>query len=278
MWIDKLIPEGHPLTGSRLSLEKTAGLLSEKGYNGIEIMIGDPSVFDYREVQNIVSKYNLEVSQLCTGEFWGTYNLCLNDINEIKAEKALDWAEKVINLAGFFNCSINIGRFRGKIWQDGFENSIGRMINSFKYLDKKAQEQNVKILIEPLREDICDNLNYVSEAYDIIKKHKLQSFSIMIDTDHTSIEEKDSIQSYSNSIKYIHLADTKHVPLGDGIVPFSEYFNLIQSIGYDGYVGIEVFSDNQDEDIIKSSITYLKKFIYKEEEHWHYKDIFEWIN
>jgi len=271
MWIDQTLPQGHAVTGINLKLKDLVRLLRDAGYNGVEIMLGDPFNFNFKELKNIVYDLKLEVSQLCTGEFWGSYNLCLNDINNKKYVKALLWAEQVIHLAGTLNCSVNIGRFRGKIWEDGFKNSINRMVNSFRHLDKKAKEQGIELLIEPLRSDICDNLNSVSEVAELIHNTGLQSFYIMIDTDHTSLEEIEYIKNNFSSIKYIHLADTRHVPLGEGTIPFSKYFKLFKSLRYDGYMGIEVFSNNQDKNIIQKSINYLKRFIQKEGGQWNYK-------
>jgi sugar phosphate isomerase/epimerase len=271
MWVDQALPKDHAITGSNLNLKEFVRILSEAGYNGIEIMLGNPFDFNIKEVVEVICNARLEVSQLCTGEFWGSYNLCLNDINIKKCTKALSWAKQVINLAGILNCSVNIGRFRGKIWEDGLKNSVNRMVDSFKYLDKKAQKLGVRLLIEPLRSNICDNINSVSEAVAFIHNAGLRSFYIMIDIDHTSLEEIEYIQSNFSIIKYIHLADTQHAPLGAGIILFSKYFKLFKSLKYDGYMGIEVFSNNQDRDIVQKSISYLKRFIQRADKVWEYK-------
>lgn len=271
MWVDQTLPKDHAITGSNLKLKEFVRILSEAGYNGIEIMVGDPFNFNIKEVAEVICNARLEVSQLCTGEFWGSYNLCLNDINIKKCTKALSWAKQVINLAGILNCSVNIGRFRGKIWEDGLKNSVNRMVDSFKYLDKKAQKLGVRLLIEPLRSNICDNINSVSEAGAFIHNAGLRSFYIMIDIDHTSLKEIEYIQSNFSSIKYIHLADTQHAPLGEGTILFSKYFKLFKSLRYDGYMGIEVFSNNQDRNIVQKSISYLKRFIQRADKVWEYK-------
>lgn len=271
MWVDKTLPKDHSITGSNLNLKELVKMLSEEDYDGIEIMLGNPFNFDFREVKNIIYGARLEVSQLCTGELWGSYHLCLNDIDRRRREKALSWAVMVINLANRLNCSVNIGRFRGKIWEDGLENSIVRMVDSFRCLDKIAQKLGVRLLIEPLRKDLCDNINSVSEAFEFICNTESKSFNIMIDTDHTSLEEIKYIQSNFSRIEYIHLADTMHVPLGEGTIPFSEYFKLFKLIRYDGYMSVEVFSHNQDENIVQKSMIYLKRFIRKEGGQWSYK-------
>jgi sugar phosphate isomerase/epimerase len=268
MWVDKTLPKDRSITGSRLDLKELVRILSAEGYNGIEIMLGDPFKFDFKDM---ISDAGLEVSQLCTGEFWGSYHLCLNDIDSRKMEKALSWAEKVIRLASQLNCSVNIGRFRGKIWEDGLENSIVRMMDSFRYLDKIAQKLGVRLLIEPLRKDLCDNINSVSEAFEFISNTESESINIMIDTDHTSLEEIQYIKSYFSRIEYIHLADTMHVPLGEGNIPFSEYFKLFKLMRYDGYMSVEVFSQGQDENIVQKSMIYLKRFIRKEGDQWRYQ-------
>ena len=77
--------------------------------------------------------------------------------------------------------------------------------------------------------------------------------------------------SYNSRISHIHLADTMHIPLGDGTIPFSEYFKLFKHMRYDGYLSIEVFSQGKDENIVQETMLYLKRFIRKEGAQWCYQ-------
>lgn len=266
MWVDKHLPQTHPVTGITLPLPETLKLLSHTGYNAVEIMLGNPFEFDIDHVSNHIAAAGLEISQLCTGEFWGTYHLCLNDPEEKQRKKAIVWGEQIITLAAQAGCSINIGRFRGKIWNDEQAQSLRRMGESFRHLDQYARQRGVEILIEPLRPDICDNLNSIAESLAFIEQHELQAFHLMLDTDHTTLEEYDSITTHFSRIKFIHLADTKHVPLDEGNIPFDRYFDLFKFLQYDGYLSIEVFSQNRDTMIVKKSLKYVKKFMSQKED------------
>ena len=46
-------------------------------------------------------------------------------------------------------------------------------------------------------------------------------------------------------VPYIHISDNRghqneHMALGDGIINWSAFIKLIQSTGYDGYIGIDI--------------------------------------
>jgi len=240
MWVDSNLPASGRITGIRENLDKTLEKLQILRYNGIEVMIGNPFNFDVKSFQKTLDKYNLQTSQLCTGEFWGTYNLCLNDPQEKNRREALRWAFKTVDIAEKLKCSVNVGRFRGKIWNNENQDSVERMFEAFISLDKYALEHGVWILLEPLKPNVCDTLNTLKDSLDVIESLGLQSTGIMLDTDHTDLVHEEQWIEKLN-LFYVHLSDTDHLPLGKGRIPFERYFSILRKYRYEGYLSVETF-------------------------------------
>lgn len=264
MWIDKQVPTTHPVTGIRGELSSAVKLLRLYGFDSIEIMAGDPFKLDLAEL-SLTGPASMKVVQLCTGEYFGTYGLCLNHVDSERREKAWAWAKQSVFLAGQLGCPINIGRFRGGVWSDGRDSSWERMAEGMRFLDNEASKQGVSVLIEPLVEDVCGSLNTLQEAINFINDVGLRSTFLMIDTDHTSLREEATIRENTSLIRLVHLSDTRHKMLGTGQVAFERYFRVLEEINYDGPLSVEVFPEGSDEEVVASSIRFLKRFLRLEE-------------
>jgi len=245
MWIDPSLPRDHAITGLDLPLAEASARMEELGFEGIEVMIGDPDLFDWKAFRKAVLARGLEVSQLCTGELYGSLNLTLNNPDGSARKTALRMAESVIRLAGNLGCRVGIGRFRGKIWDNDEASSLEAMAESFAALDRLAREEGVELLIEPLRPDICDTLNTVSQTCAFLDANGLAAFGWLLDTDHVGLDQEAGIVKNMRRLGFVHLADTFHIPLGRGKIDFPRYFELLGRLEYAGYCSVEVFGDKK---------------------------------
>ncbi len=245
MWIDPSLHRDHAITGLDLPLSEALSSMKGLGFDGVEVMIGDPDLFDRDVFRKAVLAHGLEVSQLCTGELFGSLNLMLNNPDGSARKAALKKAESVIRLAGSLGRKVGIGRFRGKIWNGDEMSSLEAMAGSFSALDKLAGEEGVELLIEPLRPDICDTLNTVSQACSFMDAAGLSNFGWLLDTDHVGLDQERSIIDHKSRLGFVHLADTFHVPVGRGKIDFPRYFELLGRLEYAGYCSVEVFGDKK---------------------------------
>nr|WP_312058978.1 sugar phosphate isomerase/epimerase family protein [Fervidobacterium pennivorans] len=259
MWVDPSIPEKSKVTGLRGSIKDTIGVLSKFNFNAVEIMLGDPFFFESTGLlEGFRKNCDLCISQLCTGEFFGTYGLTLNNPDPQMREKALSWMFKTVEIAGTLGCSVNIGRFRGFISSSDPIGSKERMFESFQRIDEIANLCNIKILLEPLKSSVCNVLNSISECVKVIQKLNLKHFDIMLDTDHTNfIEERQFLEQIS--LTYVHLADKDHLPLGNGSIDFAEYFLVLRELNFDGYLSVETFCSHFQ--CVENAVRFLHKYI-----------------
>lgn len=243
MWVDPDLPRDHPITGLTMPLQEALGAMKAFGFDGVELMIGNPSSFEAETFVEKVRDYGLSISQICTGELSGSYGLALNHPDASLRKAALCAGEDIIRMAGRWRCTVGIGRFRGKIWNSDPKASMERMAESLKRLDEVAKDEGVDVLLEPLRPDVCDTLNTVAETANVIRTWGLDRFGWLLDTDHVDLRQTESVRREARSLGFVHLADSRHVPLGRGDIRFEDYVALFASLGYQGYCSVEVFPD-----------------------------------
>jgi len=261
MWVDPNLPKEREITGIREDIDSVLEKLYSLGFNCVEVMVGNPFKFDPINLEERLKEYEMCVSQLCTGEYWGSYNLCLNHPESEIRKEAIKWGTKTIELAKYLNCTVNIGRFRGKIWFDGRQKSIERMVDSLILLDEIAKQHEVQVLLEPLKPNVCDTLNNIQEIVELLYRLKTSNLSIMLDTDHTNfVEERDYI--YDLKIPVVHLADSGHTHLGNGKIPFKKYFSVLKQANFDGTLSVETFCSELE--CIEEAYKFLLEYLLQE--------------
>jgi sugar phosphate isomerase/epimerase len=257
-----------------MPLQEALSAMKDLGFDGIELMIGNPASFDAETFERQVKDHGLSTSQICTGELFGSYGLALNHPDVSLRSAAMRSAEDVIRMAGRWQCTVGIGRFRGKVWDSDPGVSMGRMADSLRHLNKVAEDEGVDILLEPLRRDVCDTLNTVAETASVIQAWRLDRFGWLLDTDHVDLGQTESIRREVRSLGFVHLADSRHMPLGRGDIRFEDYIALFASLGYQGYCSVEVFPDPsiKDELLLEEMAERLSEYfrkanVRKEESH-----------
>lgn len=112
---------------------------------------------------------------------------------------------------------------------------------------EKALTCNVNVLIEPINTRDMPNyfLNYQHQAHDIIGLVGASNLKVQMDLYHCQIMEGDlakKIQHYlpSNNVGHIQIAGVpeRHEP-NIGELNYSYLFNVLEQLGYQGYVGCE---------------------------------------
>lgn len=255
------IPEELKVTGLTGDFSKTFKDLVLNGYDRYELMIDDPEKVDQKKIKYYNKTFNVKMIFLCSGEMAGIAGLSLNDIDDDRRNKAVRKLMLAIDLAANFGVNINIGRLRGTIYNDGKLKSLERLAKSLKEIDDYIlkESKDTLVLIEPLREDICPILNSCEETKSFIEKSNLKNFKILLDSDHMNIEsDPHFIKKNIDWIKHVHLADTKHEPIGKGKINFNNFIKLLTDSGYEGEYSVEVFCEKDQNKTLKESYEFLK--------------------
>ena len=243
----------------RYSLNEAIRMIAEIGYEGIELLCDSPHayppIFQDKEIhsfKNQIAKFRLVISNLNAFTLYSisdVYHPSWIEDDKVSRELRITHTINCIKLAkkiGAKNLSTEPG---GPV--------MGRKTN-MKYLEKLfmeglnrvvpiAEEENIKILIEPEPNLLLENSN---QFLNFIKNFSTENVGLNFDIGHFYCVGEDPteiIYKLSEYIEHFHLADIasnrihNHLIPGEGSINFRSVFKAIEGIGYKGFVTVELY-------------------------------------
>ena len=241
------------------SLKKVAGF----GYSAVEIAVKNPDEINISRFKNLLKKYRLSVSSIGTGLVYFEDKLSLSDRDRKIRQDAIKRIRKHILLANELNCFVVIGLVRGKHNENNPKENALKLLKESVYESANfADENNVKLLIEPINRYEVNLINNADESIQFIKEIKMSNLGILLDTFHMNIEECDickSIITAKNYLWHIHLADSNRYAPGLGHIDFKKILKTLNEIEYKGYYSFEILPYPSPDSSVKLAIEYIKK-------------------
>jgi hydroxypyruvate isomerase len=118
-------------------------------------------------------------------------------------------------------------------------------IENIRFAADACRTHNINVLIEPINNRDMPGyfLNYSRQATRLIEAIDRPNVGLQYDIYHMQIMEGDlapSIESLLPQIKHMQLADTpgRHEP-GTGEINYSFLLSIIDTLGYEGWIGCE---------------------------------------
>ena len=243
----------------KFSLKDTINILSEIGYNGIEILCDIPHAYpknitnsDINELKQLLSKLKISISNLNAFTLFAigdTHHPSWIE-NDVESRKMrIDHTLDCIKLArklGVSNISTEPG---GPVISQGlsekellriFENGINEVL-------KTAEDENVTVLVEPEPGLLIEN----SEQFiNFIKNFDSKHIGLNFDIGHFFCVGEDPSQviyKLSEYVRHVHLEDIAadrthhHLMLGEGAIDIESVFKSMKDIGYEGFITIELY-------------------------------------
>lgn len=239
------------------------------GYNGVELMVREPSKINIDEIKAALGRYDLEVPQVVTGELFGIDGLSLVHPDPKICKNAMLRTQEVIRFAGNFGDQtiVNIGRLRGRIdWLnvDDQANAQDRFIQAFQEISDYAKDLDVRITIEPCNRYEVDFIHNAQDALAVIKDVNRPNFGVMLDVFHMNIEDasiEQSLKEAKSVLWHIHIADSNRLPPGQGHLDFKSILKAIREIGYDEYLSAEMQPLPDPDSAARMTIDHMKQLI-----------------
>jgi sugar phosphate isomerase/epimerase len=99
----------------------------------------------------------------------------------------------------------------------------------------------------------------------------MPNFKANFDTGHFSAQRESvplALKKLEGKFANFHISDNnpksaQHLPIGDGTIDWLEFFRVLKSINYRGYLGLDLGSKDSIEDDYKKSLDYLKQIASK---------------
>jgi len=226
------------------SFQKIFEDMSRIGYDGVELFVEDIDRFDAREVKEIADSEGMSVSSIDTSAVFLKRGLSFTDADHGKREKAVENVVKHIQGASVLNSYVTLSLVRGSAGS-GEQEAVWRALECIKKCCQTATNLGVVLLLEPLNRYEIDFINTLEEARSVVKEIGPESLGLLADTFHMNIEERsieDSLLSVRDMLKHVHVADSNRLAPGMGHLNFERLVNVLKSIGYDGYLTVEIIS------------------------------------
>ena len=243
-------------------LENSFRVLSEMGYDGVELMTLNPSELNWKEVKEEAEKNNLSVAIVCTGEIFGQLGLSYTDPNEANRKEAISRTKEIIDFASYLGANINIGRIRGQYCKKMTREQTEELaVKAFREISDYALEKNVMIALETVTIMQTNFINTLAEAERMIKMVDCPNFRLMMDIFHLNLEEKDMYQAIRDYSKYnihVHLADNNRRYPGQCGFDFEKILRTFKECGYDGNFCTEIYQIPSMEVAAQGAIKCLK--------------------
>src|SRR6266850_865152 len=185
-----------------------------------------------RQIRDRTAKYFCELVDFCA-DLGGKVMVVgspkqRNVMPEVSADQAADWAAQT------------------------FRDSV-----------KRAEARGVTICFEPLGPAETNFMNTAADAIRFVERAPSPNFKIILDVKAMSTESKaipEIIQESWPHFAYFHANDKNLKGPGFGEVDFKPIAAALKSVGYDGFVSVEVFNFDEGPEVIATkSLEYLKR-------------------
>jgi sugar phosphate isomerase/epimerase len=270
------------------NLEETLSKLKEFGYDGVEWRINEiskninetetPSYWGYNRstvdietieakaenLKALSEKYGIEICALAT--YLGPQNL----------EKV----DRVLRAANKMGCPKIRVNAPGYNETENYNLTLKRTIEQLKTLEILAKKYNVKINLEMHMGTIIPS---ASAAYRLVSNFDSKYIGVIYDTGNVIYEGyeqyKMALEILGEYLDHVHIKNARWVekekledgtvvweaqwaPMSKGQANFKEVGKALKSVGYDGYLSFEDFSNEETtDDKLKFGLKYIKNFV-----------------
>ena len=236
--------------------------VSRMGYDGVELLIKDPSFFDIDRVKRLSEEFGLSIPAVGTGPTYTIYGLSLSSPEKKIREKAIERIKEYLEIGRRLNSPVIIGSVKGKPKDRKF--GIENLKGSLRICAKYAEKIGARILIEPLNRYESTIVNTLKEAVKLRNELGSERIGVMADTFHMNIEERsiyDSIVEADGYLEHMHIADSNRLAPGDGHLDFNQVMNALDKIGYRSFLSAEILPLPNPREAAERTIRYIKMIL-----------------
>ncbi|MCI0422622.1 MAG: sugar phosphate isomerase/epimerase, partial [Acidobacteria bacterium] len=249
----------------RGDLEENFRFLAGLGYQGVELMVRDPSHLDASWVREVADKLGLGFAAVSTGQLRKEDGLELSQLDSELRAKAVARGKQVIEFASRLGTQVNIGTYRGRLAQ-GEERtaSLAAARESFGILLDYASERDVTLAIEPQNRSISNWLNCVNETLAWKNKFPHPNLKLLFDVYHALLEEPSLYASLIRAFpatSLVQLSDSNRMAPGSGQLHFGDLLRVLAALGYEGFLCVEILQVPNSHEAATQAARYLKPLL-----------------
>lgn len=224
----------------------------EMGYDLIEVCIEDPAVVSAEALKKASERTGLPVS-IC-GAFGPDRDVSHEDPQ--KRRQGIDYLKVCVDIAQAVGSPHVAGPMysaTGKarlLPPEERQQQRQWAADSLREVADYASERGVTLAIEPLNRFETDLVNTVEQGLELCELIGRDNVGLMLDTFHMNIEEKNigaAITAAGDKIFHFQVSENDRGTPGSGHVPWSETFDALKTINYQGSIVVESFLPTVEE-------------------------------
>lgn len=212
------------------------------GFDGVELLIGDPASFDCDEMEKALAANKIELACINTGRMVSQFGLTLIHREQSIRERAFAKLKELVQVCHRLGCALNIGLFRGGALE-GKPIAYTRdlFIDILKAACDYARQFGVTLNFEPTNRFEINFIHTTDEGLEIIKRAARPNLGLLLDLYHIYIEDasiEESILKARDCVRHFHFSDSDRWPAGvsHGVIDFRAIMALLKRINYSGYL------------------------------------------
>lgn len=219
--------------------------LKEKGYDGVEIPLGDGDIAHYTKIGNQLKSMDLGLT--CVTSLLEETNIASPDASIRQAGlDRLKWTIDMAQAAG------------GEVICGPIHSAFAYFTKQPPTLDEKkwsvemlqkagdyAQQANVVLAPEALNRFECYLVNTMRDLKDLLDQVNHPYVGAIYDTHHANIEQKSqyrAIHRIKDHLRHVHVSENDRGTPGYGSIKWDDVFEGLKDVSYDGWITIEAFS------------------------------------
>ena len=234
------------------------------GYDGVEIIMGDPALFDAAAFKPLLEKHRLKVSAINCGGIEYLFKASLVNGDEAKAGFAMEKLKGCIRCCRDLGCIQQIGVARGFAvpgrpmrW---FKASL---VEALQEAARYAAGLDVQVVFEYTNRFEINTINTAVEAREIVERVGSSNLGMLLDTYHSYLEDPSvytAILDMKDHVRHFHLHDSNQgaAIIGGGENDWECIMRTCGQIGYHGWFSDGLLTLKYPEDEIRRSTATLR--------------------
>tara|TARA_B100000029_G_scaffold162573_1_gene158638 strand:- start:19135 stop:19944 length:810 start_codon:yes stop_codon:yes gene_type:complete len=244
---------------------KSLDILSEFGYDGVEVSIRQPKSLNLDELRKDVDSRGLEVASIHTAAMGFQDKVWLCHSDKSIRDEAMIRLKGALDAAAFFGVEVIIGSFRGQLLDgDGRKESLVWMYDAFREGADYAEKVGSKVLFEPQTRFYINFGLTTQDGVEFAREIDSPGMGLMLDTFHMNIEDvsfAESIYDSKEYLRYLQISDSNRRYPGGGHIPYREIISALKAINFEGYLSLQCIMEPDFRTAARLGINHLRSLL-----------------
>ncbi len=233
------------------------------GFDSVEIHIREPRRFDAAKLEALSDELGMTVCAVGTGLEYSLSGLTFTSEDPAIRERVRQRFFEHIDLAAPLGAVVFLGLCRGTAPDFASRAAyLDRLAQELAPIAEYAAEKNVILGFEPIVFYLTNLLNTTEETLEFLERPGLASLQLLLDTHHMFIEDPDmeaAFRQCAGRIAHVHISDSnRRYPLA-GNVDYDQVAQVLQDIGYDRAVSLEVLPYPSGEQAAERGLQWMRR-------------------